>query len=336
VRWGEEIRHATPRDGGLTIDENLAGSRRSGPGLHEEASMQKITPHLWFDREAVEAAEFYASTFPDSRVTDVTTIPGTPSGDTDIVSFQLLGQPFMAISAGPLFTFTPAVSFSISCSTREEVDELWARLSERGTTLMPLDSYPFSERYGWTTDRYGLSWQVALTSEGQRGQRITPTLMFVGEVCGKAEEAVDLYTSVFADSKAGPILRYGEQDQPDAEGTIKYAAFALDGYEFAAMDSAREHDFTFNEAISFIVNCETQEEIDHYWDSLSAVPEAEACGWLKDRFGLSWQVVPTDMDEMLRTGTKEQIARVTEAFLKMKKFDLEELRSAYEGGATHS
>jgi predicted 3-demethylubiquinone-9 3-methyltransferase (glyoxalase superfamily) len=296
--------------------------------------MQKITTHLWFDTEAVEAAEFYASTFPDSKVTNVTTIHDTPSGDTDIVSFELWGQPFMAISAGPLFKFTPAVSFAVSCATREQVDTLWARLSEGGTALMPLASYPFSERYGWTEDRYGLSWQITLAGEEQGGQRITPTLMFVGRACGKAEEAINLYTSVFPDSKVGPILRYGKDEEPDEEGQIKYASFLLDGQEFAAMDSARDHDFDFNEAISLLVSCETQEEIDQYWDSLSAVPDAEQCGWLKDKYGLSWQVVPSAMDEMLRSGTKEQLARVTEAFLKMKKFDLAEMRRAYEGSET--
>jgi predicted 3-demethylubiquinone-9 3-methyltransferase (glyoxalase superfamily) len=296
--------------------------------------MQKITPHLWFDTEAVEAANFYASTFPESTVTNLTTIHDTPSGDTDIVSFELLSMPFMAISAGPLFKFTPAVSFAVSCATREQVDTLWERLSEGGTALMPLASYPFSERYGWTTDKYGLSWQIMLAGEEQGGQPITPTLMFVGEVCGKAEDAIDLYTSVFPNSKVGPILRYGSEEEPEKQGTIKYASFVLDGHQFAAMDSALEHNFGFNEAISFIVSCETQEEIDHYWDSLSAVPESEQCGWLKDRYGLSWQVVPSAMDEMLRDGTKEQIARVTEAFLKMKKFDLAELRRAYESSET--
>jgi predicted 3-demethylubiquinone-9 3-methyltransferase (glyoxalase superfamily) len=301
----------------------------------KEAAMQKITPHLWFDTEAVEAADYYSSALPDSKVTNVTTIHDTPSGDTDIVSFELMGQSFMAISAGPLFKFTPAVSFLISCTTKEEVDTLWARLSKGGSVLMPLDSYPFSQRYGWTEDRYGLSWQIMLVGEEQGGQRITPTLMFVGRVCGKAEEATNLYTSVFPNSKVGPILRYGKDEEPDEEGQIKYASFLLDGQEFAAMDSARGHDFDFNEAISFLVSCETQEEIDHYWDRLSAVPEAEQCGWLKDRYGVSWQVVPSAMDEMLRTGTKEQIARVTEAFLKMKKFDLAELRRAYEGSEAH-
>jgi predicted 3-demethylubiquinone-9 3-methyltransferase (glyoxalase superfamily) len=155
--------------------------------------MQKITPHLWFNKEAKEAAEFYCSVFPGSKVTNVTTFHDTPSGTVDIVSFELSGQPFMAISAGPLFKF--------------------------------------------------------------------------------------------------------------------------------------------NEAISFMVYCDTQEEIDHYWDRLAAGgdPKAQQCGWLKDKFGLSWQIVPTEMNEMMSTGTPEQIARVTQAFLKMKKFDLAQLRKEYKG-----
>jgi predicted 3-demethylubiquinone-9 3-methyltransferase (glyoxalase superfamily) len=293
--------------------------------------VDKITPHLWFDREAVEAAEFYSSTFPDSRVTDVSTLRDTPSGDTDVVSFELFGQPFMAISAGPLFKFTPAVSFLVRCRSKEEVDELWERLSEGGAALMPLDSYPFSARFGWTEDRYGLSWQVMHAGEEDIQQRITPTLMFVGEVCGKAEEAVNFYASVFPDSKVGHVLRYAKGEEPDQEGTIKHARFTLVGQEFAAMDSAHEHSFGFNEAISFRVGCETQEEIDYYWDSLSAVPEAEQCGWLKDEFGLSWQIVPSLLGELLGSGTEEQTARVTEAFLQMKKFDIAELKRAYEG-----
>jgi predicted 3-demethylubiquinone-9 3-methyltransferase (glyoxalase superfamily) len=293
--------------------------------------VNRITPHLWFDKEALEAAEFYTSALPNSKVTNVTTLHDTASGDTDIVSFTLWGQPFMAISAGPLFTFNPSVSFVVRSNSREEVDTLWGKLSEGGKPLMPMDSYPFSERYGWTEDRYRLSWQVMLAGEADTGQHIVPTLMFVGDVCGKAEEAVTFYTSVFPDSKVGAILRYGADEQPDEEGTIQHVGFSLEGQEFAAMDSARQHDFAFNEAISLIVNCETQEEIDRYWDSLSAVPEAEQCGWLKDRYGVSWQIVPSATEEMMRTGTNEQIARVTEAFLKMKKFDIAELQGAYEG-----
>ncbi len=195
---------------------------------------------------------------------------------------------------------------------------------------MELGEYPFSERYGWVQDRYGLSWQVMFMS-GHTTQMITPTLMFVGKQSGKAEEAINFYATVFHNAKVGDALRYGKGEEPDKAGTIKHAAFTLEGQEFAAMDSAREHDFAFNEAISLIVHCEMQEEIDYYWGKLSADPKAEQCGWLKDKYGVSWQIVPTIMDEMLRDKDEERLARVTEAFLKMKKFDIEVLVKAYKG-----
>jgi predicted 3-demethylubiquinone-9 3-methyltransferase (glyoxalase superfamily) len=196
---------------------------------------------------------------------------------------------------------------------------------------MELGEYPFSERFGWLEDRYGLSWQVNYVGQSEIKQKITPALLYVGDVCGKAEEAVNFYVSVFQNAKVDAVLRYGKGEEPDKEGTLKYAAFTLEGDEFGAMDSAHEHAFAFNEAISFMVYCDTQEEIDYYWDALTAVPEAEQCGWLKDKYGISWQVVPTGMDEMMASGDPEQIARVTEAFLKMKKFDLAELEKAYQG-----
>jgi predicted 3-demethylubiquinone-9 3-methyltransferase (glyoxalase superfamily) len=223
------------------------------------------------------------------------------------------------------------VSFSVSCETPEEVDEYWARLSAGGAVLMPLGEYPFSGRYGWTTDRFGLSWQISLAGEWRGERRILPMLLFVGDVVGKAEEAITFYASLFPDSKVGLVVRYGAGEEPDKEGTIKYAGFTLQGEEFAAMDSAYDHQFGFNEAISFMVNCENQDEVDRYWEALSAVPEAEQCGWLKDRFGLSWQVTPVAMNDMLTNGTPEQIARVVETFMPMKKLDLAALERAYQG-----
>lgn len=293
--------------------------------------MQKITPHLWFDKEAKEAAAFYVSIFKDSAIKNTATIYDTPSGACDIVTMNLSGQEFMLISAGPLFKFTPAVSFLVACETKEEVDTLWAKLSEGGSALMELGTYPFSEKYGWLQDRYGLSWQIMFMGERPITQKITPMVMFVGDVCGKAEEAMWFYTSVFHEASIGNVLRYGMEEELDKEGTIKHATFTLEGQEFMAMDSAHAHAFTFSEAISFIIHCETQEEIDHYWTKLSADPSAEQCGWLKDAFGLSWQVVPTTMDKMFKEGDKEAIARVTKAFLKMKKFDIAELTKVYEG-----
>ena len=291
----------------------------------------QIRPYLWFDTQAREAVGFYVETFPESRITNTTTIHDTPSGDSEIVSFELLGQDFMAISAGPLFKFTPAVSFLVSCATRDEVDQLWTRLAAGGQALMPLDSYPFSDRFGWTNDRYGLSWQVMLARAPEISQRIAPALMFVGDSCGRAEEAVEMYTSIFPGSALGEMTRYGPGEEPDREGTLKHCDFALGGQRFAAMDSAGPHEFTFNEAVSFLVDCADQTEIDRYWEALSAVPEAEQCGWVKDRFGVSWQIVPAVMDSMMSNGSPEQIARVTQAFLKMKKFDVADLQRAYAG-----
>jgi predicted 3-demethylubiquinone-9 3-methyltransferase (glyoxalase superfamily) len=295
---------------------------------------QKITSHLWFDKEAREAAEFYASVFKGSRIKGIATIHNTPSGDTDVVTVELLGQEFTFISAGPLFRFNPSISFLVACSTKEEVDMLWNELSKRGKALMNLGEYPFSERYGWIQDKYGLSWQLMFFSDHAIRQRIVPTIMFVDKVVGKAEEAINFYTSVFHDASIGDILRYGKGEEPDVEGTVKHASFTLEGQEFAGMDSAREHNFAFNEAISLVVHCETQEEIDYYWGRLSADPKAEQCGWLKDKYGLSWQVVPNIMAEMMKDKDEKRKARVTEAFLKMKKFDIETLKKAYVGDFT--
>ncbi|PWA12561.1 hypothetical protein DCC39_04860 [Pueribacillus theae] len=298
---------------------------------------QNIVPHLWYDKEANEAAAFYASIFPDSRITNVTALHDTPSGEADLVSFELWGQKFMAISAGPFFKFNPSVSFIVNFDpprekdASEKINEVWNKLSEGGTVLMPLDKYPFSEKYGWIQDKYGLSWQLILTNpEGEERPTIVPSLMFVGDTCGKAEEAINFYLSVFKNSKQGLIARYPQGMEPDKEGTIMFSDFMLENQWFAAMDSARDHTFSFNEAISFMVYCDTQEEIDDYWDKLTAVPEAEQCGWLKDKYGASWQIVPREMDEIMTSSTPEQITRVNKATLKMKKLDLVELQKAYK------
>ena len=127
------------------------------------------------------------------------------------------------------------------------------------------------------------------------------------------------------------IAHYRPGMEIDQEGTVVFTDFQLEGQWFTAMDSTHMHDFAFNEAISFIIHCDNQDEIDDYWGRLSAVPEAEQCGWLKDKYGISWQIVPTAMDAMLASGDQEQIARVTEAFLTMKKLDIAALTQAAQG-----
>lgn len=305
--------------------------------------MRRIVPHLWFDTQAKEATAFYTSVFSRSRITSTRTITNTPSGDCDIVSFELRGLPFQAISAGPYFKLNPSISFMVSFDPdkaddeAENIDVAWNKLTEGGKILMPIGSYPFSERYGWVEDKYGVSWQlIQIKAEGDDHQEIFPSLLFVGDNCGRAEEAIQFYLDVFRDSPLGTsrstgVMKYGPNDAPNKEGTVKFGDFKLLDSWFAAMDSAEQHRFDFNEAVSIIVNCDTQEQIDYYWDKLSAVPESEQCGWLKDKFGVSWQIVPSAMDEMMAHGTKEQVDRVTQAFLPMKKFDLATLKAAYAG-----
>ena len=193
---------------------------------------QKIVPHLWFDRQAREAANFYGSVFPNSTITSITTLHNTPSGDCDVVSFTVFGHPFMAISAGPLFKFNPSISFMVNfdpsqdADAKTRIDAVWAKLAEGGKVLMPLDKYPFSERYGWVEDKYGLSWQLILTNpEGEERPLIIPSLLFVGDVYGKAEEASDFYLSVFKDAKLGTMVRYPAGMEPDKEGAVMFSDF---------------------------------------------------------------------------------------------------------------
>jgi len=159
------------------------------------------------------------------------------------------------------------------------------------------------------------------------GQKITPFLWFDD----KAEEAVKLYTSIFKNSEIGSIARYGEGG-PGPAGTVMVVTFTLDGQEFMALNGGPE--FKFTEAISLLVNCETQEEVDKFWDKLSEGGEEEQCGWLKDRYGVSWQIVPTVLGEMLQDKDPEKAKRVMEAMLQMRKIDIGALKRAYEGQTT--
>ncbi len=154
-------------------------------------------------------------------------------------------------------------------------------------------------------------------------QKITPFLWFDSN----AEEAVKFYTSIFKDSKVGSITRYGDAG-PGPKGSVMTATFELHGQEFVALNGGPH--FTFSPAISFVVNCETQQEVDELWGKLSAGGATEQCGWLRDRFGVSWQIVPTVLVEMLQDKDAAKAQRVMAAMLKMVKLDIKALREAYE------
>lgn len=290
--------------------------------------MQKIVPHLWYDKEAKEAATFYVSLFENSKILNVNVIENTPSGDAEFVTFELDGMEFQAISAGPYFKFNPSISLMVACESVEEVNTKWEALSEGGTELIPLGEYPFNKRYGWVQDRYGLSWQLMLIENQETAQKITPNLLFSGDSCGEAEEALKFYTEIFENSEIEFISKYGPDEAKTPKAKINYAAFKLAGINFSAMDNGIDVDYNFNEAFSLIVNCKDQQEIDYFWEKLSAVPEAEQCGWVKDQYGVSWQIVPDNIDEFMSKGTKEEIQRVQQEILKMKKIDIATLEEA--------
>jgi predicted 3-demethylubiquinone-9 3-methyltransferase (glyoxalase superfamily) len=293
--------------------------------------MQKITPFLWFDNQAEEAMNYYTSIFNNSKVGQISRYseagPG-PEGSVLTASFELEGLQFTALNGGPAFNFTPAISFFVNCDTESEIDGIWSRLSEGGVVRMPFQQYPFSEKFGWIEDKYGLNWQLNL---GSRAQKIIPFLLFVGKQHGKAEEAINLYTTLFEDSGIENILHYGP-GQEEQEGTVMHAVFRLAGQEFMAMDSRQEHQFTFTEAISLYVDCKSQAEVDYFWEKLGEGGDenAQQCGWLKDRFGVSWQIVPSVLIELMNDPDPAKAKRVTEAMLQMKKIEIPLLEQAYE------
>ncbi len=182
------------------------------------------------------------------------------------------------------------------------MEKAWNKLSEGGKVMMPLNTYPWSEKYGWCQDKFGVSWQLMM--DKNQGAPTVPCLMFTQHNSGKAAKAMELYTSLFKNSGIKQVSKY-EKGEPDVEGYIKHAQFTLDGQLFACMDSSGPHDFTFSEAISLFISCQTQEEIDYFWKKLTANGGQESmCGWVKDPFGVSWQIVPPILGELL--GSRRQ------------------------------
>jgi predicted 3-demethylubiquinone-9 3-methyltransferase (glyoxalase superfamily) len=303
------------------------------PSVKEQvatAELQKIVPFLWFNDEAEEAMNFYTSVFSNAKVTNLRRYGDAGPGKKGAVmtgTFKLGDQEFYALNGGPMFNFTPAVSFFVSCETEHETDALWKNLAHNGTVLMELKQYPFSKKYGWVQDRFGLSWQLNFTGDKQK---IAPCLMFTNEHAGQAEKAINFYTSMFSDSEVQMIARY-EPGEGDFEGNIKHAAFVLHRQEFKAMDSGIKHLFGFSPAVSLFVKCQSQQEVDDLWERFSEGGEKGQCGWLKDRFGISWQIIPNQLGKLLGDPDPIKANRVMKAMMQMTKIDIAGLQRAYEG-----
>ena len=298
---------------------------------------QKITPTLWLDDKAEEAINFYVSVFPNSKInfikkwSDDIPLPdeSIKPGTIQAASFSLNWMQFYAFESGRDFQLNSSISFYVVFENEAIVEEVWNKLAEGGEVLMPLDKYDWSVRYGWIKDRFGVSWQIAKDELKNVGQPISPLLMFSGNQRGNAEEAMDLYMSVFYDSVSDGIARYQEDDFAPY-GMIKHAQCRLMGQTFMMMDNGTDKDVPFTEAISFYVNCSDQKEVDYYWDKFTKEGSESQCGWLKDKFGVSWQIVPEFLTEKKTESDDDvRIKNMKEAMYEMKKLNVNKLMEAY-------
>ncbi|MFT3826573.1 MAG: VOC family protein [Chitinophagaceae bacterium] len=278
---------------------------------------KQITPCLWFDAKAKEAATLYCSVFTDARIAAQSPI---------VTEITVAAQNIILLDGGPMYQPNPSISFYYICEQAAEYDRIWNAFKEGGAILVPDGKYPWSERYGWITDKYGVSWQLALGKISDVGQKITPCLLFTGNQYGRAEEAMTHYSSIFPDTAVTGILRHEANEQPEKAGTVKHAQLSIGGQQFMFMDSAAPHTFSFSEGVSLTVYCETQEEIDHYWEALTAGGAESRCGWLKDKFGVSWQIIPVILGKIMSDPAKA--GKAAQAFMAMRKLNIEQIVQA--------
>ena len=299
-------------------------------------SRTRIVPNVWITRVAEEAGRFYARALPHTTATVESRYPSEGlldfqepfAGEPLTVALDVAGTRLVLINAGDEFRPTPAISFMLNfdpardatpdegerpdpealaqetAATRASLDATWAALADGGQVRMELGEYPFAGRYGWVEDRYGVNWQLMLTDPtGDPRPFLVPALMFGGAVQDRASEAMDLYVSLFADTPGGSALGnrvpYGVPTGPASAQALEFGEFRIGDQWFMATDFGADHAFAFTPGISLEVGCPDQVEIDRLWGALSHVPEAEQCGWLADRFGVSWQVVPENMGELM-------------------------------------
>ncbi|UYQ95428.1 VOC family protein [Chitinophaga horti] len=276
-----------------------------------------IYPCLILKGKIEEAAPFYIDAFGDGKV-----------GNTSpwVIEIALSGQKIMLLNDGTQSLPSPAISFMVTSRTPEETDRYWSKLSEGGTVLMALDKYPWSEKYGWLQDKFGVSWQLMTGPESDVPQKFCPSLMFTGPNAGKAKQAIEELTSLFPDSSIRGIMNYAEGDGDDTSN-VKHAQFTINDYTMMAMDSSFDHQFNFVEAVSLVVECADQAEIDKYWNTLTANGGKEVmCGWLRDKYGISWQIIPKDLGKWMKDPARAH--RVMDKVLKMKKLIYAELENA--------
>jgi predicted 3-demethylubiquinone-9 3-methyltransferase (glyoxalase superfamily) len=274
---------------------------------------EKTYPCLWFDGQAKAAATFYCSIFPDSKI-----LQDSPM----VVNWELNGQRFMGLNGGPMFQLNASISVFANFENIEALNLAWEKLVDGGSVLMPLDKYPWSERYGWLKDKFGLTWQLMLSNNNL----LLPSMLFSNKQFGNAQSAMQFYSSIFPSSGIDITELYGPEN-PAQAGKLMFGQMHLMDKPIILMDGPGDHYFQFNEAFSFVVQCEEQAEIDKYWNSLIADGGQESmCGWLKDKFGVSWQIIPASLSKLMSQSNNGQ--KVMEALLKMRKLEIAVLEAA--------
>lgn len=299
---------------------------------------QRLIPCLWFHDQAERAAADYLRAFPGSRVVATSRYPegtptpgGRPPGSVLTVEIELWGQRFTLLNGGPMFTPNPTISFFAHVDTAAAADRVYDVLMDGGQALMAIDRYPWSERYGWAQDKYGVSWQVITGRRPPSGAAIVPCLMFVGKQHGKAADALQRYAAIFPKGAVEALEHYAPGEGP--EEMIKHGRATLDGHALVAMDSHGDHRFAFNEGVSLQVACDGQAEVDRFWDALKDGGEEGPCGWLKDRYGVSWQVVPRTIASWMTSSDTAARDRAFAAMMDMRKLDVAALERAFRGDA---
>lgn len=292
--------------------------------------MLNLIPHLWYDKEAAEAVALYTSLIPNSKINFTGSIEGTPSGTAGVIDFQLAGKQFMAISAGPYFSHNESTSLMLHCKDKAELEGIYNGLVEGGSVLMELAEYPFNPYYAWIKDKYGLSWQLMLARDCVEDNKIEVCLLFGGTLCGRAEEAIDYYATVLPGAQKGFVNLYGV-GEADPRAKINYGELLVNGEKLIFMDHGFGGDAPFTEALSLMLISRDQAEVNRYTEALSAVPEAQMCGWVKDKFGFSWQIVPEVLQRAYSVATTEQMAAIHQAILKMNVLDVEVLEGILAG-----
>ncbi len=226
-----------------------------------------------------------------------------------------------AISAGPYFTLNESMSLMVNVADKDEVTRLYQALSEGGRILMPLGEYPFSPYYVWLEDRFGLSWQLSYAPDLDKPYQFDICLLFSQEQVGLAQPMLDYYKDKLPQASVGQLSYYGGEAAVEA-AKLNYAELLVAGQKMIVMDHGYGGVASFNEAFSFMVYVDSQEEAESWYEKVSAVPEAEICGWAKDQFGISWQIVPRILMEAYDTANPEKVKAVNAAVMTMKRLDI--------------